>query len=121
MSRRWNPPGRPRPEWPGEAHPWFASIGMGPAIFADWLNDDGPFADVGAMKFTVPRQLCVLADPVDDRDTFDDVRTLTRHRVFAPAPYVGRPFVYVWNVAVDGHGRQLAGTAVRIHYIDGMG
>ena len=33
-----------------------------------------------------------------------------------PAPYVGRPFVYVWNYIIDYKGRAAAGKA-HIHYV----
>lgn len=46
--------------------------------------------------------------------------TLTKHKAYATAPYVGRPFIYRWNVAIDELGRMIAGEA-RIHYIDDHG
>ncbi|MFI6304289.1 hypothetical protein ACIBCH_20660 [Amycolatopsis thailandensis] len=46
--------------------------------------------------------------------------TLKKQRAQALAPYVGRPFIYRWNVAIDELGRMIAGEA-RIHYIDDHG
>lgn len=36
-------------------------------------------------------------------------RILTIKRAFGPAPYVGRGFVYMWDVAIDDLGRWVAG------------
>jgi hypothetical protein len=41
--------------------------------------------------------------------------TLRREKAAGPAPYVGRPFVYVWHIAVDELGRQVAGPAERVY------
>jgi hypothetical protein len=38
-----------------------------------------------------------------------DVRTLDVRRAWGPAPYVGRPFAYMWDVAMDEFGRWVAG------------
>lgn len=43
---------------------------------------------------------------------------LTRHWAMGWAPYVGRPFVYMWFVAFDNLGRSIAGES-RIVYTDG--
>lgn len=52
----------------------------------------------------------------------DEIRahTLTKQKAQALAPYVGRPFIYRWYVAIDELGRMIAGEA-RIHYIDDNG
>lgn len=47
------------------------------------------------------------------------VLTLTKHKAVGWAPYVGRPFVYVWYVGVDNLGRQIAGD-LHILYMDGL-
>jgi hypothetical protein len=43
-------------------------------------------------------------------------RTLERRKCQGPAPYVGRPFAYRWDVLVDDLGRWIAGD-LEIHYI----
>jgi hypothetical protein len=45
---------------------------------------------------------------------------LTMRKCWGPAPYVGRPFAYVWKVAVDDNGRAIAGEA-RIEYTMSQG
>lgn len=35
--------------------------------------------------------------------------TLTKHKAIGPAPYVGRPFRYMWHFATDQLGRAIAG------------
>ncbi len=42
---------------------------------------------------------------------------LTKRKAWGWAPYVGRPFVYVWYVATDDLGRSIAGES-RIVYTD---
>lgn len=37
------------------------------------------------------------------------ISMLTVHRAWAPAPYVGDPFVYVWPVAMDEARRWVSG------------
>lgn len=39
--------------------------------------------------------------------------TLTARRRWAPAPWTGEEYVYVWPVAVDDYGRGISGEAVR--------
>jgi hypothetical protein len=43
--------------------------------------------------------------------------TLIRCMAWGPAPYVGRPFVYVWQFATDELGRAVAGDSY-IFYTD---
>ena len=43
---------------------------------------------------------------------------LTRHKCWAPAPYVGAPYIYWWWVAVDEHGEGVGGReAYRQHIL----
>lgn len=75
----------------------------------DWLNDEAhPFGNYVRLPMPAPaaptEQKCLL---------------LTRQRAYGFAPYVGRPFVYVWNAASDQHGRWVAGER-RIAYLDGQ-
>ena len=44
-----------------------------------------------------------------------ELLTLTKQVAGGPAPYVGEPFMYRWNVATDQYGRSIAGEA-RIMY-----
>lgn len=42
---------------------------------------------------------------------------LTKRKVLGLAPFVGKPFVYIWYVATDQYGRSIASDS-HIHYID---
>jgi hypothetical protein len=94
-----------RPD-PREWHPFYSDD---PDLL-DWLEDSGN------------TEVIFAADPagwLEESPTGDKPRRLilTKRKAWAPAPYVGRPFVYVWNCAVDDVGRWIAGEA-RIQYVE---
>lgn len=49
-----------------------------------------------------------------------DSHLLTISRATAPAPYVGMPYRYEWQVATDDDGRTIAGPAYRVEQIDDL-
>jgi hypothetical protein len=101
--------------WPNTCHPAY----NGNATVRDWVNRRGPYADLHTLRLPVFHRLvyslAAAPDPLDDAPA---VNTLSRRRAVGRAPYVGRPFVYVWDVATDELGRHVAGDT-RIQYLDG--
>lgn len=47
----------------------------------------------------------------------DETITMRQQKVFATAPYVGRPFGYWWRVGIDTHGRCVGGTKTTLAYV----
>lgn len=102
------------PPMPLECHPAYRDR----AAVVEWLNaPDGPHT------LEVP----VAASPgvrglydADAWDQGDPIRTLalTRRIAWGLAPYVGRPFVYVWHFATDPVGRSVAGESVIAYTTD---
>lgn len=91
---------------PDTCHPAYA--GRYPWL-RDWLNEpDG--RDHLVIMF--PRPVRVWTEADADVTTVPEPprHMLTRRKARGPAPYVGRPYVYQWRVAVDGLGRQVAGS-----------
>lgn len=56
-------------------------------------------------------------DPVIGIEKTDE-RVFTRQKAAGMAPYVGRPFIYVWDLAIDPSGVQVAASEARIHYTE---
>lgn len=84
----------------------------------DWLNGTGRFAHLHTIRVPITPQIRIeVRDP--DPFTIEEIRfhTLVRKRAFGQAPYVGRPFIYVWRVGVDELGRSIASDS-RIVYLD---
>lgn len=103
------PPQMPCPS-PGEWHPAYAGL---PILFG-WLNGVGEYADRGTLR--IPTRLGVgpssmTADETYPTEPLPQPMILTRRRCAGPAPYVGRPFCYMWWVATDDWGRAIAGDA----------
>jgi hypothetical protein len=76
----------------------------------DWLNTQS--TDV----IQLPTATSPWYSPAGDEmiaPTVTNVITLTKHRCWGRAPYVGDPFVYVWTVGVDSAGRTIASDSVR--------
>lgn len=99
---------------PLEWHPAYA----GRTELIDWLNEIGPYAKLWDLKIAEPSQ-SVLAtygqqEPIAGPSF--RVKVLTRQRCVGLAPYVGKPFVYEWNAAVDELGRGIAGES-HIEYL----
>lgn len=106
------PTSGPRVPPPGECHPFYAGNGF----LRGWIND----ADAGQWVHVLrPRRLTIPEMSTDGQpDVSQDTITLTRRRFYGAAPYVGRPFVYAWDVAIDEFGRAVAGDDVRVRYTD---
>lgn len=100
---------------PLEWHPFYA----GKTYLLDWLEGHDQRMPYDTIQIAVPKRL-KLWEPKQELPGPEDscVRlTMTRERCWGLAPYVGPPFVYVWNFGVDNLGRMIAGDA-RIQYID---
>jgi hypothetical protein len=115
--------GRISVEWPDTHHPAFDDIvdSIRVLVAEDQERHRGvvQYAHVSRPPLAAFREpMCEF--PIDAETGFE-VRTLRIHRAVGPAPYVGRPFVYTWEVAVDDFTRWVAGPA-RIQYLpDAMG
>lgn len=81
----------------------------------DWLDrDDKSFS----IQIPIYNRRGILAYWDSDPLTLTPrIETLTKRKVGALAPYVGRPFIYVWFVATDSLGRSIAGESW-IEYLD---
>lgn len=92
---------------PLEWHPAYADK----TWLIDWLNERGQYADRHEMVLPVSRRLTFTLDLAPTSADVSQHRVLVRKRCVGAAPYVGRPFVYAWNAAVDDLGRAIAGEA----------
>lgn len=77
----------------------------------DWLNERGKYADRHEIVLPFARRVTFTLDLAPTLVEAPRHRVLVRKRHAALAPYVGRPFVYAWNTAVDELGRAIAGEA----------
>lgn len=101
--------------WPDGKRP------LAPSEHDDYYAGD---ADMIRHYIAAGRPYIVVAEPhpleaVRQQPDLDDrlspsfkTRTLTVRRAVGPAPFTGRPFRYLWRVAVDDEGRQVAGDEV---------
>lgn len=99
-----------RPPPPLEWHPFYRNR----TWLLDWLEQRGPYADLHDLLLPkLPVWAAMLRSEADvaTAEPLAEPLRLTRHRAHGPAPYVGRPFRYVWHVAVDQYGRCIAGEA----------
>jgi hypothetical protein len=92
------------PAPPEEWHPFYEQH-RGSVDF--WLNSARKWQD-----YLVPITPRIRWEEDYARRLTVDVLRLTKHKAWAPAPYVGCPFGYLWPVAVDELGRQIAGRAL---------
>lgn len=87
----------------------------------DWLERRGPYGGYRHLRLprlAQPPTYTVGADELHpDMDTLR-ITILTREKCWRPAPYVGRPFRYVWPVGIDQLGRCIAGEARIVYEID---
>lgn len=97
------------PAPPGEWDPYY----NGEEWLREWLRESGRpdirIPVMPTMRWTAAPELFSAEPPA--------VLTMTKRKAYGPAPYVGRPFVYVWHVGVDNLGRQIAGES-QIVYTD---
>jgi len=92
-------------------HPAYA----GKTWLLDWLNDDPRYRS-DQMQLPILRATHFTADdPSEPAVASSKPLTLRKHRCVGPAPYVGRPFVYTWNVAIDDYGRMISGESKRMY------
>ena len=52
-----------------------------------------------------------IAYAVVDGRSLVQTKLLAVRKAVGPAPYVGQPFCYIWEVATDEHGRSVCGPA----------
>lgn len=83
---------------PLDWHPWYRDK----TWLRDWL--EGPHPGPYRVPVPTPLPLWVTDTPAPMAELLPAMVILTKHRVRAPAPYVGAPFHYQWAVAVDGLG-----------------
>lgn len=88
-------------------HPFY----RGKPWLIGWLNDADPHLPTDHLRLPVPRRITAMmaADSEPFAMASLDTIILTKQRAWGPAPWVGRPFHYEWNVAKDGLGRMIAG------------
>jgi hypothetical protein len=102
------------PPPPLEWHPYYRDR----TWLLDWLNGDGSLGGHNTLRIPVMAPIRLPTPdalyPVEPMTSL----TMTRYKAMGPAPYVGRPFVYVWWVGVDDYGRSIASDS-RIAYTDG--
>jgi hypothetical protein len=86
----------------------------------EWLDGHPPY-DPYILRLPI-----VHKPSTGDRGSYDIYDTqltgheliLTKQKAWGAAPYVGRPFVYVWKVATDQYGRSIAGDTMIVHRDD---
>jgi hypothetical protein len=93
---------------PGSVHPAYAAHATSLLNWLDELTSDH-------VEVAFPTSPTWSPDP-DLYPPETKRQVLTRRKAYGLAPYVGRPFVYVWPVAVDSLGRQVAGRQTRIQH-----
>jgi hypothetical protein len=94
-------------------HPFY----RGKTWLIDWLNgkSDLPEWDIVLPVFNRP-MLFTETEPDLMAPTVRTMR-MTKRRAWGPAPWVGQPFHYEWNIGTDELGRHIAGES-RIVYED---
>jgi hypothetical protein len=99
---------------PGEWHPAYEQYRN---MLGRWLSDP---TEPDRFMVAFPRALRfdeAFADPSFDLPSYRSF-TLTRVRCFGAAPYVGRPFVYMWRAGIDELGRAVATETAEIVYTE---
>lgn len=100
---------------PLEWHPFY----RGKTFLIDWLNDDPKCGlPLDTIRLPVARSVharMIMGDnPMEIEAPLPSI-IMRKRRAAGPAPYVGRPFVYGWNIGEDDLGRCIAGES-RIFY-----
>jgi hypothetical protein len=93
---------------PLECHPWFERYR---GMIVRWLDDPQGYPAFEVPVLPVVRWM----DDLSPTAVGLSAVMLTKKKAVGLAPYVGRPFVYLWFVGVDQYGRQVAGNS-RIVY-----
>jgi hypothetical protein len=114
LTQDWTPPLDLPVPMPGECHPAYLLMPW----LKEWLDGKGPYASRQVVLVAKPArpQTFIAPEAQSVQAVGLEYYTLYRQRCGGPAPYVGRPFVYEWFIAVDELGRALAGRA-RIVYL----
>lgn len=99
-----------KPPPPLECHPWYRN--RVDQLWA-WLN--GPEESI-TIAVTPAVTIRAYLEPQESDPGGLRRLHLRKHRALGPAPYVGRPYRYVWNTAVDDNGRWIAGDS-HIEYL----
>ena len=100
---------RQQPAAPNEVHPAY----VGNPMVNDWVNGAGPFTHLRTLRLLIRRPIRLDTFEAFEASLDMSVHVLDLRTCWGPAPYVGRPFVYAWQVAVDELGRMVAGEAWR--------
>jgi hypothetical protein len=98
---------------PLEWHPYYRHL----THLLDWLNEDGSFAKHDSIHVPHLRFHRIQTNKDDNDNSIIETLTLTRRKAAGLAPYVGKPFIYEWNIGIDRYGRQIAGES-HIKYIE---
>lgn len=103
---------------PGYCHP---ALAQQQGFILDWLDGlafPGQFLNLPVAVPSVRSFIAFNPDaPVEVSPM--RVRTMRKQRGVAPAPYVGRPYVYWWWVGIDDHGRAAGSAHTHRAYTDG--
>lgn len=92
---------------PGEVHPYYADN----KFVIEWVLGHSPNLSRAAILIATGwglRDIFTTSPYPTERDV-PRVLTMRRMQAWGPAPYVGDPFAYVWDIGVDDLGRQVAG------------
>ena len=104
---------------PLEWHPYYRNK----THLLDWIEGRATGYDSDSIRIPIISRRIYFSPEIEmeTANYMPDLKviTMTRHKAIAPAPYVGRPFCYVWYVGVDNLGRQIAGDC-KIVYMDGL-
>jgi|ERR1044071_2251860 hypothetical protein len=102
---------------PGHCHPQLTHLSEG-SEFRNWI--EGFLPDKREYWVSVPMVRRLELFPVTSAFTIDEAYILKYepskfilYTYRAPAPYVGEPYHYEWNVAIDHAGRAMAQREVR--------
>lgn len=97
---------------PLETHPWYADK---PWVW-QWVAGKAPEFPKDMLRIPVMPVIstAIFSGTADEPGL--KVITMTRHRAWAPAPYVGDPFIYTWWVGKDSLGRYVSSDA-EIQYV----
>lgn len=104
-----------RPPAPGEWHPAYQCDALAAAL-RDFLESS--MSTTLRLPFPPPCRFPAAVEPLVPELGELPCHVLTKRKVMGPAPYVGRPFVYVWRCAIDELGRAVAGPAHIVYTSD---
>lgn len=103
---------------PDSAHPAYDEKTV--ELVRSWLAGEKPLLPKSAMATPFLKGPVWYSEEVPLQSEMG-VHTMERKKCWARAPYVGRAFVYVWDVAVDELGRCITGPARMLYLDDRLG